>query len=230
MSNNIIIFDIETNGLPTTPREWGTWYDPTIIKHYDTSRVVQIGLVYDREQHVWVIKPEGFEINNSEFHGITMDIAVKGVSWDKMIVEFMDIVSRYDTIVAYNAGFDTNVFASELYRRNQKETALKFTSINVECAMHLGRLYMKRGRSPKLVVLYEHLFNEKVIQKHDALDDCCITFDCYVSMKELGFPKKYHKGVTQTTVLGDVTNRTKKGIEYGVSVISDLLVNLKIKN
>ncbi len=228
MTNNIIVFDLETTGLPITPKKWGSYHNPSETNYYDNCRVVQIGVVSEREQHVWFIKPEGFEITNSSFHGITQDIAENGVEWDKMIVELMEIFSRYDKIVGHNILFDINVFASELYRRGCNSTAMKFCSIPYECTMYQGRLFMQSPKVPRLIALYEHLFGEQVIQKHDALEDCCITFDCYVKMLGLDIPKRYHQGIPHTTILGNITTQTSKGVEYGTAILQDFFHRMRI--
>ena len=184
MSKSFIVLDTETTGLPQTPG-FGVWYHPSDTRHYDSSRVIQVAVVSETESFMWYIKPEDFQIENSEFHGITQDIALSGVSWDTMIAELMDILGRYDVIVGHNILFDLHVIAAELYRREQSVIATQLLNIPYECTMCLGKLYMKSTRFPKLVDLYEHIYKKKIQQTHDAIEDCKTTFDCYIGMKHL---------------------------------------------
>jgi DNA polymerase III subunit alpha len=195
-----VILDTETNGLPLTPK-FGSWYPPSETRYYDTSRVIQIAVVSSTESHIWNIKPENFIIENAEFHGITQDMAMKGVQWRQMISELLEILSRYDVIVGHNVIFDINVIASELYRRGQIIDASRFLSIPYECTMHMGKFYMRSHRFPKLIALYEHLFHEKMVQTHNALEDCNATFDCYTAMKGYALSKKFNSGYKQYLTL-----------------------------
>ena len=224
-TKQFIVLDTETTGLPKTPR-FGAWYSPSETHYYTSSRVIQVAVVSSTESHVWLIRPENFSIKNSEFHGITQEMALGGVSWNTMITELMDILKRYDVIVGHNILFDINVLAAELYKRDQLALASELLAIPYECTMFNGKMYMNTYRYPKLTVLYEYLFQEQINQKHDALEDCCITYDCYIRMKNLDRARKYtfKKNRTEWKELVTIGN---KGIEYGKSIVHKIIGNIK---
>ncbi len=88
MEPTIMIFDIETTGLPKTI-SYGVYYPYNDLSKYDSSRIVQISMMLCTKNFEkisienFIIKPENFKINNSDMHGITDDIAQKdGVAFN----------------------------------------------------------------------------------------------------------------------------------------------------
>lgn len=219
-----IILDTETTGLPRTPR-FGAWYNPSETRYYDDARVIQVAVVSETESHTWFIQPEGFKVENSEFHGITHEMAMSGVSWDTMIVELLEVLGRYEVIVGHNVLFDINVLAAEMYRREQLAIAGEFLSIPYECTMYMGKLHMHSRRFPKLIVLYEYLFGEKMEQKHDALEDCQATYDCYVRMNDWNLERKFKHTpkVDWKKVLDD---SVKKSLEFSQLLFQKLIARI----
>ena len=120
-----LFIDTETNGLPDMKdMKWGKYplfYD--LVK-YDSARIVQLSfIVTDKsfnniDLQDYIIKREGFSINNSEFHSITDEISDKdGIDFNDAFYAFYESLKKTTHIVAHNIEFDVSVIKSELYRR-----------------------------------------------------------------------------------------------------------------
>ena len=76
-----LFFDIEATGLPETIA-YGKWYPPELIQKYDTSRVIEIGIILVKngktiETYNSIIKPDNFtklDKKITELTGITDDM------------------------------------------------------------------------------------------------------------------------------------------------------------
>ena len=197
-----LVFDTETTGLPLRElqiRGWGTMYHPKKIKAYDPSRVVQISwIVYNKDgkslkERDYIIKPDGFEVKNTRFHGITTEIAnEKGVDFQKAIKKMKKDIKTHEveTLVAHNIEFDINVTLSEIYRRELKYKKI-FKNLERADTMYMGQDVTKINtgyrnyKYPKLVELYEHIkaktgkgLDEKITY-HNSLSDVRVCGYCY---------------------------------------------------
>lgn len=191
MSQTLFI-DIETNGLPETAG-FNKYYEPSDTRYYDNSRVLELAyIIYDKngiliKSKQFVITPDGFTVTNSHIHGITEEIiANDGKSIHNVLEEFEKDLVDVNLIVAHNLLFDMNIMMSECYRY-EKNNLINILSDNVkfDCTMNKGKKHFKLLKSPKLVDLYEKLFNKKIEQKHRALSDAEICADCYYKMKQI---------------------------------------------
>jgi len=101
----------------------------------------------------------------------------------KTIEEVIEILysdlENVDIIVAHNIGFDINVILAECHRVGNKGIIRKISDIPKYCTMENGKLFMKSSKRPKLVELYQYLFNKMFEQKHRALSDVEYCADCY---------------------------------------------------
>ena len=129
----VVFIDTETTGLPVQPC-YDYYHDPKQIGYYDSSRVVQIAaLVYEIDveektgevkavllhEHDYIIKPEGFLIQNAHIHSITQSMAVfGGISFEDAMNKITPDLKDVKLLVAHNLGFDKHVLLSELYRRD----------------------------------------------------------------------------------------------------------------
>ena len=190
--SKILFFDTETTGLPVT-KGWGQYFEPMFTSYYDDSRMIELAyVIYDANKQIiksisYIIRPNGFVINNSEFHGITTDDAKEfGVDIQDVLQEFKSDLADTDMIVGHNINFDLHIIMSECYRTNNNDfvdLAIKLKTINKTCTMEIGKEYMKEHKKfPKLVELYRYLFNKPIEQKHRALSDTRICADCYYKM------------------------------------------------
>lgn len=178
--DDYIVFDVETTGLPITPAFCQYFSPENYDEYYSSSRIVQVALVSKRIYRSWIIKPNDFKIENSQFHGITQERAVEeGVSWDEMMEEFFTLIDKFEYIVGHNIQFDIHVFAAELYRRGYGRKATQLLNKPFDDTMLLGREKMQQYRMPKLTNLYEFLFKKQFDNPHNALYDCKATKECY---------------------------------------------------
>lgn len=189
--SNIMVIDVETNGLPTT-KGFGNYYDPKEIHYYNNSRLVEIGyIIYSfdgREiaRREFLIKPNNFKIENSDIHGITFNMANdNGINVSDALDIFLIDILDIDTIVSHNINFDLNIIMAECYRYNKLDLIDILTIKNKECTMVTGKQYLKSNRFPSLVTLYKSLTKQNVNQLHRALDDSRICGECYFAMKAL---------------------------------------------
>ena len=185
---NTLIFDTETTGLPNNGKRIGgfngVWPNPSSFKLYDSSRLVQIawsvhtssGELVSKECHI--VKPDGFTIGNSQFHGITTEKALDdGISFSEVYEKLKNALTTVDTIVAHNSDFDTKIVQAEMYR--YKLTDL-LDSKKTMCTMNMGKRKFNLSKQPKLSELYHECFGrEPVTQLHRADNDTEICAQIY---------------------------------------------------
>jgi DNA polymerase III epsilon subunit-like protein len=99
--NRIIVFDTETTGLPLDND------DVTTYPHL----VSICWSVYENFQHVkrecYIIKPDGWSIDNSSIHGITEENArVNGLPLIDVLNKFNEDLKKSKRIIAHNIQFD----------------------------------------------------------------------------------------------------------------------------
>jgi len=207
-----IVFDTETTGLPER-KSYDVYYPYTQLEKYKFSRLVSIAwAVYDGGEKIisryFIIKPEGFAINNSskatEIHGITKEIAEEqGVDIHMVFLALLgDIdVELLQTLVAHNLEFDWNILLSEISRisrGNNKDNLneecrvagvlMKLVlSLKKHCTMKMGasvvkipHRYSRSGwKYPSMQELHEHLFGARFTNAHNAEADMVACNACY---------------------------------------------------
>ena len=186
-----LVFDTETTGLPLKDinRRFYSYRD---TDKYDNARIVSIAFVIDGEEHYFIVKPDGFHITNSEFHGITQEIAERdGVPMSRIVEVLKQNVDRLHTIVGHNLEFDYMILMSELYRLNELDLIAQIKGLKRYCTMRestdLCQLPSKSAFSkykfPKLQELYKFLFKTEFEGAHHALNDARATYQCYVKLQ-----------------------------------------------
>jgi DNA polymerase III epsilon subunit-like protein len=147
---------------------------------------------------------DGFTITeeNAKIHGITTEISLaKGVDLLPVLEEFFADFDSSDHIVGHNVSFDINMIKAELQRliMNSSDKKLQeyLTKINTStkfyctmqetielCAIELkdkyGRPYKK---FPKLVELYQKMFNVTPKNLHNSLNDVIVCLRCFIKLK-----------------------------------------------
>jgi DNA polymerase III epsilon subunit-like protein len=200
-----LVFDSETTGLSKTQI-----ISPSTIHLW--PHIVQFSyIVFDAELNKIVkikdsiIKvPDGFTITeeNAKIHGITTEISLtKGTSLLPVLEEFFADFDSADHIVGHNVSFDINMIKAELQRliMNSSDKKLQdyLTTINTStkfyCTMQetieLCGIEMKDkyGRSykkfPKLVELYQKMFNVTPKNLHNSLNDVIVCLRCFIKLK-----------------------------------------------
>lgn len=178
---SILFFDTETTGLPEF-KSFNGYYDYSEIEKYEKARVIQLayiicqpdGTILKKINHL--IKPNGFTIENSQFHGISNEIANKnGLDIDIVMDEFLKDVAFVEVIVGHNVLFDRHVVASELYRisKNHEFFFLYKSECTQDLSMPLCKLTRFNGspKYPKLSEAVQILLNEEPKGLHNAMCD-----------------------------------------------------------
>jgi len=182
-----IIFDTETTGLPLR--------DNAPISEVDNwPRVVQIAWqVHDAEGQLLshnniLIRPEGFEIPYSaeKVHGISTEKALnKGLELKEALGLFNEALASIRFLVGHNIQFDINALGAEFIRFGELRTS--FLDLPSICTMRSTTDFMKlpggRGgkfKPPKLMELYEFLFEERFDEAHNAAADVEATARCFL--------------------------------------------------
>ena len=205
----VLVFDTETTGLPKTKiinkDVLHLW--PYIVQFsyiiFDTESKTLIKM-----KDCIIRIPDFITISEevSRIHGITNDISLsKGVNIVDVLNEFFVDFSSVDYIVGHNVSFDLNMIRAELNRviinASHVEQVSEFqthlttinASTNIYCTMKesitlcaieakdkFGRTYNK---FPKLIELYQKLFNLTPNNLHNSLNDVIVCLRCFMKLK-----------------------------------------------
>jgi len=181
-----LFLDTETSGLPDTHNlRWGVYPYYKHLDKYSKARIVQFSMLITDKQFKfedvkdYIIKREGFDITNEEFHGITNDISDNiGVSFDTVAVEiFYEQLKKISHIIAHNVAFDVGVIKSELYRRKLHYIIDELDKKTLLCTMKHMKPILKiinqygNYKNPSLNEIYKYNFNKDVENAHNSLYD-----------------------------------------------------------
>lgn len=183
-----LVFDIETTGFPQRKN-----VHPYKTSNYETSRMIELGymIVNDitgetvKEVSHLIQHPNKVGINNSHIHGITEEMVLEdGETVHSVLDELYEDLKQVDTMVAHNMDFDFNILLSEVYRWYPMYNHLLGELYNKKlvCTVQMGKSLMPNGKYPKLIELYQKLFDEEWIQPHRALEDCRVCSKCYLKL------------------------------------------------
>lgn len=206
---HILVFDTETTGLPKTKiinkdtlHLWPYIVQFSyIIFDTDLKKLIKIKDCIIRIPDFITISDEV-----SQIHGITNDISFsKGINIVNVLKEFFVDFTNVDYIVGHNISFDLNMVTAELNRiivnsndvEELSEIKMQLTTINTSkniyctmkesinlCAIEtkdkFGRTYNK---FPKLIELYQKLFNIIPNNLHNSLNDVIVCLRCFMKMK-----------------------------------------------
>jgi DNA polymerase III epsilon subunit-like protein len=181
-----LFLDTETTGLPDTRNlRWGVYPNYKDIDKYSNARIVQFSMLLTDNKYNfidvkdYIIKREGFNITNKEFHGITDDISDDiGVSFNVVAIEiFYEQLKNVSHIIAHNVAFDVGVIKSELYRRNLQYIIDEIDKKTLLCTMKHMKPILKiinqygNYKNPSLNEIYKYNFNKDVENAHNSLYD-----------------------------------------------------------
>ena len=177
-----LIIDVETTGLPArgnTPFGKNPYYKN--LDAYENCRIVQLSYMIcdenlnEMEMKDFIIKSNGFSINNSQFHGITDEISQsKGVSISYIKEEFSKCLKESSFIIAHNADFDVSVIKNELYRLDMNDIIEEMEKKNVICTMQRTKDMVQaknkfgKLKVPSLSELYKFAMNEDMTNAHNS--------------------------------------------------------------
>lgn len=180
-----LFIDTETNGLPDlTDMKWGNYPDYLNLDKYNSARIVQLSFIITDIQYNglyledYVIKREGFNITNCEFHSITDDISDKeGIDFNYAIDNFYKSLQKVNYIIAHNIAFDISVIKSELYRRGLNHILEEIDKKTLLCTMrhtkNIVKIYNKYGKYkyPSMKELYTFCFGRDIENAHNSKYD-----------------------------------------------------------
>jgi DNA polymerase III epsilon subunit-like protein len=205
----VLVFDTETTGLPKSKMIDDTTIDlwPHIVQFSYIVFDTETNSIVKLKDHIIKIS-ESIIISEEvvKFHGITNEISsTKGVYLKTILPEFFDDFSKVEHIVGHNISFDLNMLKAELTRfilhdspintlSEYKEYLNKLTSpTNIYCTMKssvelcgierttkLGKTYNK---FPKLIELYQKLFQICPNNLHNSLNDVIVCLRCFMKIK-----------------------------------------------
>jgi len=179
---NYLFFDTETNSKYQTQARL---IHLAFIKTDETGEEIQ--------RFSELIRPEGFQIDNSEIHGIHQEIALKnGISAQFAINQFVKALSNCGLLVAHNIEYDKKVIFNELKALGlTKKHFNTLYNLPTLCTMQSSTAYCdlrENGREhpkfPRLSELYEKLFEKKYPENHHALTDVEAAMHCFFELKK----------------------------------------------
>jgi len=192
-----LFLDIETTGLPTR-KGWDEYYPYTKSSCYDSSRVVQVGLLLcDKnmkkiDEKDMVVRRDGFHIPKSEFHCITNAISEeRGIPMSEIGDVLVSMMGRASHLLAHNALFDITILKSEFHRIGKTNVVDALTGIKTICTMKktapiVGILSRNGFKSPRLDELYKYAVGKTIQNHHNALGDVQSLHEAITSLLQSG--------------------------------------------
>jgi hypothetical protein len=213
----VLFIDVETIGLPIQKinKEYKPekrFYHYSENEKYENSRMIQISYKYYENYNEkicditeiidYIIRPNGFEVNGTEFHTITNEIANEnGIKINKALREIIYFLlhDEIDFIVGYNIYFDINILMNELYRINKIKTLGKIQKFIddkkiIDIAQICGKMDLvkiknkKKYQILKQSMIYKKLFDKEQQNSHnskyDVLNLIEITNNLYCKIKK----------------------------------------------
>ena len=136
----------------------------------------------------YIIKPNGFIINNDDIHGIKHNYAsLNGIEFNKVAELIKPDFMNAELIVAHNISFDKNVLLSELFRIECNDLINHINKIKYYCTsrgcLNVTRIKFRNTyKQPKLSELYYYLFNKNIEGQHDAIFDTENLMLCFIEL------------------------------------------------
>jgi DNA polymerase III epsilon subunit-like protein len=117
------------------------------------------------------------KITNSSIHGITKEICANGVCIEDVIQRYISDLKYCKAIIGHNIHFDIRMLKNELNR-------LKISTIIIDNIKNEDTMTL-HGKRIKLSELYLKLFNEPMMNAHNALYDVLATYKIYKKLKNI---------------------------------------------
>lgn len=177
-----LIIDVETTGLPDCKSlSYGQYPSPDCLDKYDSSRIVQFSMMLCDEnleqiQMIdFIIKSDGFTIENSNFHGITNEISSKkGILFSHVALILSHHLKKVSHIIAHNAMFDISIIKSELHRLSMNSIIEEIDSKQILCTMKETKQLVQaknkynKLKDPSLAELYKFAVGKDIENAHNS--------------------------------------------------------------
>ena len=208
---SIVVFDVETTGLPKKRNKPFTDFD-------NWPHIVQLSwLVYNS------IKKEVESINDhiirlpgnvsipeesTKIHGITnRQMRNEGEDIKEVLMQFKRDLSNSIVLVAHNLEFDTSITSVE-FLRNGLRNAIYYYRGEKYCTMRKTEKLFRRW--PKLIDLHKKFFNETPNNLHNSLIDVYVCFRCFC----------YHYyGEDPVLTIRDTSDNNKQFLEDYIKIL-----------
>jgi len=175
---SVVVFDVETTGLPKRRNCPFTEFD-------NWPHIVQLSWIVYKSGKIESINDHIIKIPDDEvipdvcvnIHGITNEIMRRdGENIVDVLMEFKRDLSNSKIMVAHNLEFDTSIISVELLRNNLRN-AMYFYRGEKYCTMRKTKHLFKRW--PKLINLHKTFFKTTPTQLHNSLIDVYVCFRCF---------------------------------------------------
>lgn len=193
---NALVFDTETTGLPkkrcASLKDNDNW--PYIVQMSWLVCDMTTGEITDIKDYIIRLENERLiPMEATRIHGITNEIMrEKGVPMRQVLEDFWKDLQRTHYLVAHNLNFDKTVSRVEMYRNGFPNMYKRTNNIEV-CTMTDGAMicniskinkYNRKleTKPPKLIELYEKLFDSTPENLHNSLIDVFVCFRCFYKM------------------------------------------------
>ena len=155
-----ILLDTETTGFAN--------YDSVLQLSYIVFNENEIIKTFNQ---IVQINPK-IKISNSDIHGITNQRCAKdGICITSVLDTFVKDLTYCKAIIGHNISFDIRMLTNEFNRAKYDCTPMSCKKIEDTMSIH--------GKRIKLGVLYEQLFNQPMLNAHDAYYDVIATYRIY---------------------------------------------------
>ena len=176
INKNLFLFiKIETNGFPIMKAGYNAkYYSYNDLTKYNNSRIVRISWgtytfkKVNKSIHNYIIKPNGFNITNSNIHGITENEAnTNGEDIENVFNILKNDLKDVKFIVGHSLDFITNILYSELHRLNKINIIESLKQKEQICTSNQSVNILKiplnndanKYKTPKFSELYKYCFN-----------------------------------------------------------------------
>ena len=207
--NLVLVFDTETSGLwpknaDVSQKNVNYPYIVQlsfIVFDFKTNVIVKSYNTYIKNLHHVDFNSDAFRVT-----GITQEQCDSGVSIVEAINEFHKYYLQVKHVVAHNLEFDKKMIQLEVIRNyeamNMKsindpwvlfnDTFNDLWGIKKYCTMEKGKhlcnimingKYGKFKKMPKLIELFQTLFQQTPQNLHDSLIDCMVCLKCYMKIQ-----------------------------------------------
>lgn len=189
---NVLVFDVETTGL-ISKNTTDLLLLPSVIQL--SFVIFNVNTYQITQKYNSYIKIENIVLEDKiiELTGITNAICeTKGVSIQDAITELYKAYLRCDCVIAHNLDFDKRMIEIEMQRNNIQFPIFTNPQIPMHCTMmdsiHLCDIIIdgKNGKFrkfPKLVELYNKLFQYIPENLHNSMVDVLVCLRCFLKIK-----------------------------------------------
>ena len=204
-----LIIDVETIGLPMRGGlPYGQFPSHEKLTMYDGARIVQVSMMLCNEHFEeielkdFIVKADGFSIDNSQFHGITQISATQGIPFSEVADVLASYLNQVSHVVAHNANFDLSIINSELYRLGMHSIIAQLQAKHILCTMKHTKMLVKARNSygikdPSLAELYTFVFKKNIQNAHNSKYDVINLHSIVKSMHDSNL-LNLHQHITYT--------------------------------